>query len=50
MKYIVLSVCRAVVGAGTMEEECCCETIRITALMLKKGRNLKWKSHLESNL
>lgn len=38
MKYIVLSVCRTVVGAGTMEEECCCETIRITALMLGKRR------------
>lgn len=38
MKYIVLSVCRAVAGAGTMEEEYCCETIRITALMLEKSR------------
>lgn len=38
MKYIVLSVCRAVVGTGTMEEERCCEMIRITALMLEKSR------------
>lgn len=38
MKYIVLSVCRAVVGAGTMEAECCSEMIRITALMLEKSR------------
>lgn len=38
MKYIVLSVCRAVVGAGTMDEECCCETIGITAFMLEKSR------------
>lgn len=38
MKYIVLSVCRAVVGAGTMDEEYCCETIRITALMLGENR------------
>lgn len=38
MKYIVLSVCRAVAGAGTMEEERCCEMIRITALMLEKSR------------
>jgi len=37
MKYIVLSVCRTVVGAGTMEEECC-ETIRITALMMGENR------------
>lgn len=38
MKHIVLSVCRAVAGAGTMEAECCRETIRITALMLGKRR------------
>ena len=38
MKYIVLSVCRAVVGVGTMEEEYCSETIRITALMLGENR------------
>lgn len=39
MKYIVLSVCKAVVGAEALAEECCCETIRITALMLGKSRN-----------
>ena len=38
MKYIVLSVCRAVAGAGTMEEERCGETIRITAVMLGENR------------
>lgn len=59
MKYIVLSVCRAVVGAGTMEAECCCETIRITALMLSENRKeissldihvkpaIIWENHLD---
>ena len=59
MKYIVLSVCRTVVGAGTMEEECCCETIRITALMLGENRKeissldihvkpaIIWENHLD---
>lgn len=59
MKYIVLSVCRAVVGAGTMKEECCCETIRITALMLSENRKeissldihvkpaIIWENHLD---
>lgn len=59
MKYIVLSVCRAVVGAETMDEECCRETIRITALMLGESRNaisgldiyvkpaIIWENHLD---
>ena len=59
MKYIVLSVCKAVVGAEAMEEEYCCETIRITALMLGENRKdissldihvkpaIIWENHLD---